>query len=89
MRLSPLIHTADPLFSPEIWGCLWGFKLQHRFKHLMLKIAWNILHVRANTGRFITSEEQYDWMYPCCKGTQETITHFCKVKIRLKFWPPK
>lgn len=71
MRLSPLIHTADPLFSPEIWSCLWGFKLQHRLKHLLLKIAWDILHVRANTGRFITSEEQYDWMCPCCKGTQE------------------
>jgi hypothetical protein len=84
-RLSPL--------SSKDWNCLWGLKIQHRLKHLLWKIAWNILPVRANIGRFIHSEDHSAWQCPFCKGPQETISHlflecsFARILWRSSSWP--
>jgi hypothetical protein len=68
-------HNRTSPFSPEIWNCLWGLKLQHRLKHLLWKISWNLLPVRANIARFIHSEDPAAWVCPFCKDAQETISH--------------
>ena len=68
-------HNRTSPLSPEIWNCLWGLKLQHRMKHLLWNISWNLLPVRANIARFIHSEDQAAWVCPFCKDAQETISH--------------
>ena len=40
--------------SSEAWHTHWGLKLQARLKHLLWKIAWNILPTWGNIGRFVT-----------------------------------
>jgi hypothetical protein len=42
-------------FSSDVWHKLWDIKLQARLKHLLWKIAWNMLPTRANIGRFVIS----------------------------------
>jgi hypothetical protein len=42
-------------FSSDVWHKLWDIKLQARLKHLLWKIAWNMLPTRVNIGRFVIS----------------------------------
>jgi hypothetical protein len=39
------------------WQALWSLKLQVRLKHLLWKIAWDILPSRANIGKFVFSKD--------------------------------
>lgn len=41
--------------SSEARHKLWGLKIQARLKHLLWKVAWDILPSRGNIGRFISS----------------------------------
>jgi hypothetical protein len=67
--------------------------MQHRLKHLLWKMAWNILHVRASIAKFVNSIEQDPWLCPFCKGPQESISHiilecsFAKILWRNSHWP--
>jgi hypothetical protein len=86
-------HSRASPFSPEIWSCICGLKPQHGLKHLLWKIAWNLLPVRTNTGCYISSDVHYDWICPCCKVTQETISHIfldcsdARILWRSSPWP--
>ncbi|XP_059446389.1 uncharacterized protein LOC132177930 [Corylus avellana] len=53
-RISPLAEDA--------WFSLWGLKLQARLKHLLWKIAWDILPSRANISRFVVQEVEEAWI---------------------------
>ena len=64
-----LASRSSPL-SPEDWSCPWGLKLQHRLKHLLWKMVWNILHVRASLARFVNSIDPDPWCCPFCKSPQ-------------------
>jgi exonuclease III len=70
----PMVSRSSPL-SPADWHALWGLKLQARLKHLLWKIAWNLLPTRANIGRFVVSEDANTWVCPFCKGPLETLCH--------------
>jgi exonuclease III len=65
---------SSPL-SPANWQALWGLKIQARLKHLLWKIAWDLLPSRANIGRFVISEDSNAWVCPFCKGPLETLSH--------------
>ncbi|XP_059451038.1 uncharacterized protein LOC132181824 [Corylus avellana] len=78
-RISPL--------SPAIWQALWGLKLQARLKHLLWKIAWDLLPSRANIGRFVVSDDSNAWVCPFCKGPLETLTHiFLECNLACSLW---
>jgi hypothetical protein len=47
---SSQIHHS--LFSLVDWKCLRSLMIQHRLKHLIMKITWNILSSRPNIFRF-------------------------------------
>jgi hypothetical protein len=66
-RISPL-SLAD-------WKALWSIKIQARLKHLLWKIAWDILPSRANIGRYVVSEVVNAWGCPFCGGPLETLSH--------------
>jgi hypothetical protein len=70
----PLLSRSSPLL-PVDWHALWGLKLQARLKHLLWKIAWNLLPARANIGRFVVSDDANAWVCPFCKGPLETLCH--------------
>jgi hypothetical protein len=57
------------------WLSLWGLKLQARLKHLLWKVAWDILPSRAKIGNFVVSEDPSAWLCPFCKGPLETLPH--------------
>jgi hypothetical protein len=63
----PPSHRSSPL-PPVDWQTLWGLKMQARLKHLLWKIAWNILPCRANIGRFVISEDDNNWVCPFCNS---------------------
>jgi hypothetical protein len=65
---------SSPL-STDAWFFLLGFKLQARLKHLLWKVAWDILHSRAKIGRFVVSDDPEAWLCPFCKGPLETLSH--------------
>jgi hypothetical protein len=75
------------------WHSLWGLKLHTRVKHLLWKIAWNLLPSRDNIGRFVIKTEIDAWVFPFCKGLQETLCHIfldCDLAIilwRNSHWP--
>jgi hypothetical protein len=75
-------------FCPEVWFMLWGLKLQARLKHLLWKIAWDILPSRTNIGRFVSSVDLNSWVCPFYKGPQETLSHlFLECDLdRLLWW---
>jgi hypothetical protein len=67
---------------------LWGLKLQTRLKHLLWKIAWDILHSCTNIGRFVSSVDLDLWVCPFCKDPHETLSHLfmeCDF-VRLLWW---
>jgi hypothetical protein len=66
-RISPL--------APAAWLSLWGLKMQARLKHLLWKVAWDILPSRAKIGRFVVNEDPSTWLCPFCKGPLETLPH--------------
>jgi hypothetical protein len=88
----PPSSRGSPL-PPVDWQTLWGLKLQARLKHLLWKIAWNILPYRANIGRFVNSEDDNAWVCPFCNGTLETLNHIfldcdlAKILWRTSPWP--
>jgi hypothetical protein len=65
---------SSPL-STDAWFSLWGLKLQARLKHLLWKVAWDILPSRAKIGRFVVSDDPEAWSCPFCKGPLETLSH--------------
>jgi hypothetical protein len=85
-------HRSSPL-TPEHWKVLWRLKMQHRLKHLLWKLAWNILPVRQCFGNFIDSNDQADWFCPICKTAPESSIHlflecgFAKILWRNSPWP--
>lgn len=87
-----LYGRASPL-SSEAWHSLWGLKLQARLKHLLWKIAWDLLPSRAKIGRFVTSVEDDAWVCPFCKGPLETLGHIfldydlARILWRSSSWP--
>jgi hypothetical protein len=78
-RISPL--------SSDSWVSLWGLKLQARLKHLLWKVAWNILPSRDNIGRFVVSNDPNAWVCPFCKGPIETLSHiFLECELATSLW---
>lgn len=63
---------SGPLTSGD-WCCLWNLKVQHRHKHLLWHIVWNILLVRMNIFRFSASASIEDQVCPICNGFSESI----------------
>jgi hypothetical protein len=81
-RSSPLLMAT--------WQVLCGLKLQARLKHLLWKIAWDILPSRANIGRFVVSKVNNAWGCPFCRGPIETLNHIfldCVGKSSVEFLP--
>jgi hypothetical protein len=80
-------------FSSEVWLSLWGLKIQARLKHLLWKIAWDILPSRSKIGRFVISAEEDAWVCPFCKGPVETLCHIflecdlARILWRSSPWP--
>jgi hypothetical protein len=62
-------------FTSKAWHKHWDLKLQARLKHLLWKIAWNMIPSQANIGRFVVSAEEGVWKCPFCKGPSETLSH--------------
>ena len=85
-------RRGSPL-PPVVWQTLLGLKLQARLKHLLWKIAWNILPCRDNIGRFVYSEDVNAWVCPFCKGPLETLNHIflecdlARILWRTSPWP--
>jgi hypothetical protein len=78
-RPSPLAEAA--------WFSLWGLKIQARLKHLLWKIAWDILPSRANISRFVVQAAEEAWVCPFCKGPLETLTHiFLECSLASFIW---
>jgi hypothetical protein len=78
-RSSPLAEAA--------WFSLWGLKIQARLKHLLWKIAWDILPSRANISRFVVQAAEEAWVCPFCKGPLETLTHiFLECSLASFIW---
>lgn len=74
-------------FGPDVWHALWGMKLQARWKHLLWKIAWNLLPFRANISRFVTVEDPNTWLCPFCHNTLETLGHiFLECDLARNLW---
>ena len=88
----PLSRRGSLLPSVD-WQTLWGLKMQARLKHLLWKIAWNILPCRANIGRFVISEDDNAWVCPFCNGPLETLNHIflecdlARILWRTSPWP--
>jgi hypothetical protein len=88
----PSSSRSSPLSSVD-WQALWGLKLQARLKHLLCKIARDILPCRANIGRFVVVEDPLAWVCPFCKGPLETLCHifldcsFARILWRSDPWP--
>jgi hypothetical protein len=84
-RIPPLPHEA--------WHKLWSLKLQARLKHLLWKIAWDILPSRGNIGCFVASVDVDAWVCPFCKGPQKTLCHIflecdlARILWRTSSWP--
>ena len=77
---------SSPL-SPANWKALWGLKIQARLKHLLWKIAWNLLPTRANIGRFVVFEDSNAWVCLFCKGPLETLTYiFLECILAQSIW---
>ncbi|GLT66595.1 hypothetical protein SLA2020_389520 [Shorea laevis] len=87
-----LSSTSGPLSSGD-WNCLWNLKLQHRHKHLLWRIAWNILSIRQNIFKFKISASLEDKACPICDGPTESTQHIlldcilAKVLWRSSKWP--
>jgi hypothetical protein len=60
-------------FSPKVWFKLWGLKLQAKLKHMLWKIALDILSSRANIGRFVSNVDLDSWVCLFSKCSQETL----------------
>ncbi|XP_059454885.1 uncharacterized protein LOC132185077 [Corylus avellana] len=76
----------SPLHS-EAWLLLWGLKLQARLKHLLWKVAWDILPSRAKISRFVVSDDPAAWVCPFCKGPLETLSHlFLESNLPIALW---
>jgi hypothetical protein len=79
--------------SSDAWLVLWGLKLQARLKHLLWKVAWDILHSRDKIGRFVVSDDQEAWLCPFCKGPVESLSHIfldchlARILWRISPWP--
>ena len=79
--LSEVSTGRFPPLAIEAWISLWGLKIQARLKHLLWKVAWDILPSRAKIGRFVVSEDLAAWLCPFCKGPLETLTYFFGVRF--------
>ena len=42
-----------PPLATEAWSSLWGLKIQGRLRHLLSKVAWDILPLRAKIGMWL------------------------------------
>jgi hypothetical protein len=87
-----LSATSGPLSSGD-WNRLWNLKLQHRHKHLLWRIAWNILPTRQNIFKFKISASLEDKACPICNGPTESTQHIfldcilAKALWRSSTWP--
>ena len=66
--LSINVGGRSSFLSLEAWLTLWGLKLQAGLKHLLWKVAWDILPSRAKIGRFVVSDNPDAWGVPFVKG---------------------
>jgi len=74
-------------FFAEVWHKLWDLRLQARLKHLLWKIAWNMLPTRANIGGFVIFTIDGAWNCPFCKGPLETLSHiFLECNLAIFLW---
>jgi hypothetical protein len=61
--------------------------MQARLKHLLWKVAWDILPSRANIGRFVVSNEPNAWVCPFCNDSTETLSHiFLECDLATSLW---
>jgi hypothetical protein len=74
-------------FSPEVWFKLWGLKIQDRLKHLLWKIAWDILPSHVNIGRFVSSADLDSWFVPSVKVLRRLCVIYLECNLaRLLWW---
>jgi hypothetical protein len=86
-KISLSSATRSSPFSSANWQALWGLKIQARLKHLLWKIAWDLLPSRANIGRFVDSKDHNAWVCPFCKGPLETSPHiFLECNLAQSIW---
>jgi hypothetical protein len=79
-------NRSSPL-SVAAWSSLWGIKIQARLKHLLWKIAWDILPSRANLSRFVLQDVEGAWSCPFCKGPVESLGHiFLECSLAKFLW---
>jgi hypothetical protein len=70
----PMGGRVSPL-SSDAWTSLWGLKIQARLKHLLWKVAWDILPSRVKISRFVDNLDPAAWLCPFCNGPLETLAH--------------
>jgi hypothetical protein len=86
-ELEILVGGRHSPLSLDSWVSLWGLKIQARLKHLLWKVAWNILPSRANIGIFVVSNDPNAWVCPFCKGPIETLSHiFLECDLATSLW---
>jgi len=92
-EVSLSLHGRVSPLSSEAWHKLWGLKIQAKLKHLLWKVAWNILPSRGNIGRVVSSIDTNAWICPFYKGPLETLCHIfldcdlARIIWRSSSWP--
>jgi hypothetical protein len=71
---NPTFPPISPL-SPSDWKSLWSLRIQHRLKHLLWRISWNILPIRTNIFRFLPDADLEMVCCPMCSGPPESLQH--------------
>ncbi|GLT52905.1 hypothetical protein SLA2020_262140 [Shorea laevis] len=88
---SPLL-LPSPL-PPTDWNSLWNLKIQHRLKHFLWRITWDILPLRTNIFKFSPLASPETLSCPLCNGPAESIHHiflacpFARAIWRNTPWP--
>jgi hypothetical protein len=90
---SSLLAPSSTLLNPLDWTSLWSLKIQHRLKHFLWKVVWNILPTRSNIFKFSHTVTVDELSCPLCDGPIETLTHifldcpFARAVWRYCSWP--
>jgi hypothetical protein len=82
----PMGGRISPL-STDAWTSFWRLKIQARLKHLLWKVAWDILPSRAKINRSVDSLDPAAWLCPFCNGPLETLAHiFLECNLAVFLW---